>query len=127
MLHHRTGDLFDADDLDALAHGVNCAGAMGAGIAVEFRRRWPQMYSAYQMHCRQGHLEPGGLIVWESFPGPLVYNLATQRHWNTPATAEAVRDAFALGGLEWSTVEDAIKPLTAPSPVEFIVFTPRRS
>lgn len=30
------GDLFGASGLDALAHGCNCAGAMGEGIAIEF-------------------------------------------------------------------------------------------
>lgn len=32
MIEFKTGDLFAEDGL-ALAHGVNCAGAMGAGIA----------------------------------------------------------------------------------------------
>jgi O-acetyl-ADP-ribose deacetylase (regulator of RNase III) len=35
----RTGDLFAQPDLTALAHGCNCAGAMGKGIAVPFKQR----------------------------------------------------------------------------------------
>ena len=35
------GDLFAAEGIRAWAHGCNCAGSMGAGIAVEFKRRFP--------------------------------------------------------------------------------------
>lgn len=38
-VEYRIGDLFAQDDVDAIGHGVNCVGAMGAGIAVVFRRR----------------------------------------------------------------------------------------
>jgi hypothetical protein len=40
------GDLFGASGLGALAQGCNCAGAMGKGIAVEFRKRFPEMHAA---------------------------------------------------------------------------------
>ena len=42
------GDLFRQEGLRALAHGCNCAGAMGKGIAVEFRERFPKMYAEYK-------------------------------------------------------------------------------
>lgn len=46
------GDLFDLDhDFDGLAQGVNCEGLMGAGIAVAFRNRWPDMYQDYKHLC----------------------------------------------------------------------------
>jgi len=34
-----SGDLFHHPGLKAFAHGCNCAGAMGKGIALEFRER----------------------------------------------------------------------------------------
>jgi O-acetyl-ADP-ribose deacetylase (regulator of RNase III) len=43
-----TGDLFvNRHQAEALAHGCNCQGAMGAGIAVGFRERYPRMYEEY--------------------------------------------------------------------------------
>lgn len=30
-----------------LVHGVNCQGKMGAGIALELRKRYPQVYKSY--------------------------------------------------------------------------------
>lgn len=48
------GDLFDLDhQFDALAQGVNTKGIMGAGIAVEFKRRFPIMYVNYTAICSE--------------------------------------------------------------------------
>ncbi len=30
-----------------LAHGVNCQGAMGSGVALAIKTKWPQIYVAY--------------------------------------------------------------------------------
>jgi len=51
---------------------------MGAGIAVEFARRWPAMAAAYRQACRFGQLQPGGLFVYQA-ADRLIVNLATQR------------------------------------------------
>ena len=48
---HRVGNLFDSTDVQAIAHGVNCCGVMGAGIAVEFKRRYPLMFREYRKVC----------------------------------------------------------------------------
>lgn len=92
------GDLFVNDfNFDALAQGVNCQGLMGAGIAVEFKRRWPAMYEDYQRRCKTyGNALAGLTHIWrpyftaqevqvgedeyESFydAGPDIYNLFSQ-------------------------------------------------
>lgn len=91
-IKHRSGDLFASQDLDALAHGCNCAGTMGRGIAVEFKRRWPEMYSEYRARCLDGRFTPGDLFVWDE-PGLTVYNLGTQPHWRSPAELPAIDSA----------------------------------
>ena len=77
MIVERTGDLFTTE-CPALGHGVNTLGSMGAGIAVEVRRRWPAMYTAYREECQSARLQPGGIFVWQA-PDRLIVNLATQR------------------------------------------------
>lgn len=42
-----TGNLLDAE-ADAIVHGVNCYGAMGAGIAKQIKEQFPQVYSVYK-------------------------------------------------------------------------------
>lgn len=79
MFSERGGNLFEADDLDALAHGVNCKGVMGAGIAAEFKKRWFAVFTKYRRLCEIGELFPGDCMpVVIGDHGPIVYNLATQ-------------------------------------------------
>ena len=63
MLEIVTGDLFDSD-AQALVNAVNCAGVMGAGIAVAFRKRYPAMFEEYKEVCARGELRPGVMHVW---------------------------------------------------------------
>lgn len=60
-LGRRLSDLF-ASELPALGHGCNSAGAMGKGIAVEFRRRWPAMFDEYKRRCADGSFKLGDLL-----------------------------------------------------------------
>lgn len=78
MITWKQGDLF-ASGLPAIAHGVNCHGVMGAGIATQFKARWPQMYETYRRRCLKGHLIPGDVMPWQHDDGGYVFNLATQR------------------------------------------------
>jgi O-acetyl-ADP-ribose deacetylase (regulator of RNase III) len=76
------GDLFRQEGLRALAHGCNCAGAMGKGIAVEFRSRFPKMYAEYKQRCADGAFTPGEVFTWTE-QGLTVFNLGTQKTWRT--------------------------------------------
>ena len=51
MLEFTSGDLF-ALDADILVNTVNCKGAMGAGIALAFKTRYPEMFKDYQRKCK---------------------------------------------------------------------------
>ncbi len=86
-----SGDIFSTPPEVALAHGCNCAGAMGKGIAVEFKRRWPQMYEQYKLLCKAGEFVCGEVFRWtDPATGRVIFNLGIQRTWRTKATKEAV-------------------------------------
>ncbi|KAJ5458662.1 hypothetical protein N7475_010050 [Penicillium sp. IBT 31633x] len=53
FIRESPGDLFDAPNGAALIHACNCQGAWGAGIAREFRNRYPAAYEIYRKHCLQ--------------------------------------------------------------------------
>lgn len=89
-LSYVKGDLFESGQ-PAIAHGVNCRGVMGSGIAVGFRSRYPEMYELYKSLCKDGTLQLGGVFGWQKERacdeapawvglgvGPIIYNLATQ-------------------------------------------------
>ncbi len=135
------GDLLAAG-LPALAHGCNCAGTMGAGLAKEIRRRWPPLYRLYRTECRTGRFLPGDVLVW---PGPpIVYNLAVQLRPGPTASLAAIEVAVARmldlaeadgvseigmprigchpGGLRWAEVGPVLDDLAAASTVDLVIF-----
>lgn len=58
-----TGDLFDPEHhFEALAQGVNTYGIMGAGIAVAFRQKYPDMYQSYKDLCDRHGAALNGLV-----------------------------------------------------------------
>jgi O-acetyl-ADP-ribose deacetylase (regulator of RNase III) len=126
-----------------LGHGCNCAGAMGKGIAVEFRRRWPGMFEEYKRRCEDGSFSLGEVFMWEA-PERVVFNLGTQETWRTRAELWAIEAAVTkmlalaeeadidsvglprlgagLGGLSWPQVAAVIEPVAAQSPVSVVVY-----
>lgn len=84
-----SGDLFAPGGPAALAHGVNCQGFMGAGIAKQFRDTFHEMYREYQRLCADGDFHPGVCIPWQR-NGRTVFNLATQDQPGPDARIEAV-------------------------------------
>jgi O-acetyl-ADP-ribose deacetylase (regulator of RNase III) len=89
-----SGDLFvNRFNAKALAHGCNCQGSMGAGIAVDFKKRYPAMYEEYRRRCKATPREfnPGDVFLWKEDGKPWVFNLATQEdYWRSRATYENV-------------------------------------
>jgi O-acetyl-ADP-ribose deacetylase (regulator of RNase III) len=137
------GDLFHTDGVRAYAHGVNCVGAMDAGVAVAFKKRWPRMFDDYAARCADHRFHLGDVLVW-SEGDEVVYNLAIQEHWKTKAKlaalAKAMRHAVelaalagverigvprlgaGLGGLDWPRVKKTLNEIGAETKVSLIVF-----
>lgn len=111
------GDLFDPFyNFEALAQGVNTFGVMGAGIAVPFREKWPEMFDSYRNLCsRHGqtlaglaHIyhplpeitteegEDGVTLVHVPDPEPIIYNLFSQIAPGPNADYQLLRTAAIL-------------------------------
>src|SRR5258708_2482937 len=55
---------------DAFVNTVNCVGIMGAGIALEFKKRYPKMYDHYKGECQKHHVRPGDCYTfWDDEHG----------------------------------------------------------
>lgn len=144
MIEERTGDLFGQEDLKALAHGCNCAGAMGKGIAVGFKERYPAMYKFYNGICKSTGFVTGDVFpYYDKQTDVVVFNLMTQRHWTTPATIEAIamsvermfmhaqtlniqkigipKIGCGLGGLDWDVVRPVLEKLSNEYHITLVV------
>jgi O-acetyl-ADP-ribose deacetylase (regulator of RNase III) len=89
-IHFVSGDLFaNRYNAEAFAHGCNCQGSMGAGIAVPVKENYPAMYEEYRRRCQAQPREfnPGDVFLWRETGKLAVFNLATQENtWNSRAT-----------------------------------------
>lgn len=82
------GNIFEST-CQVLVNTVNCVGVMGKGIALEFKHRFPKMYTSYVKICKQQLLKPGLLYLWTKSE-PWVLNFPTKYHWRYPSKIEYI-------------------------------------
>lgn len=87
------GDLLHTDGVRAYALGCNCSGTMEAGVAVAFKKRWPQLAEAYAKRCAATKPKLGEVFTWTS-GGDTVYCLALQESEKKKATMPALSGAL---------------------------------
>lgn len=73
------GNIFTST-CQTIVNTVNCVGVMGAGIALEFRLRYPEMYLKYINLCNEKKMEVGKLWIYKSHDR-WILNFPTKTHW----------------------------------------------
>ena len=152
MITYKSGDLF-SEDAEALVNPVNCVGVMGRGVALQFKRAWPENFDAYAAACRRREVQPGRMFVFErSAPaGPrYIVNFPTKRHWRDKSIIEDIDAGLSalvvevrrrgirsiaipalgagLGGLDWADVRPRIERAMRELPeVSVVVFEPHEA
>ena len=83
MIKYRTGDILKTD-ADALVNTVNCVGIMGRGIALQFKKAFPENFKTYKAACAREEVQPGRMFTFktDSLINPkYIINFPTKRHW----------------------------------------------
>src|SRR4051812_40935349 len=115
-LELKRGNLLDAD-ADALVNTVNTVGVMGRGIALQFKKAYPQVYEAYRRACDAGEITPGKMHVVQTgqLEGPrLIINFPTKRHWRGKSKLPDIESGLhdlARVLAEWEVESVAVPPL----------------
>ena len=65
MIMFKQGDLL-VEDAEAIVNTVNCVGVMGRGIALQFKKQYPENYKYYESACKRGDVIPGKMLVYET-------------------------------------------------------------
>ncbi|WP_280255691.1 type II toxin-antitoxin system antitoxin DNA ADP-ribosyl glycohydrolase DarG [Nocardia wallacei] len=140
MIIEATGNLLRADT-EALVNTVNTVGVMGKGIALQFRRAYPEMFQAYKEACEHGEVRIGRMHVWRTgmLDGPrYIINFPTKRHWRASSKLPDIEAGLVdlvnvitelriksiavpplgcgNGGLDWAEVEPVIVSALRPLP-----------
>ena len=145
------GDLF-LSKADALVNPVNCKGVMGRGIALEFKKRFPECVQPYKTAVTSGNLVPGILLYVHLIVQPDLFSMKrpgiilfpTKNHWRGKSKLEWIekglrylRDHYrqwqinsialpqigcGLGGLSWTEVKQLIERYLCNEPLDVEVY-----
>jgi len=91
MIDTRYHDIFTLP-VDTLVNPVNCQGAMGKGLALQFKHRFPGMNQVYRMACRNQSLRPGQCLLYETGqekPKSIIL-FPTKDHWQYPSKLDYI-------------------------------------
>lgn len=115
----KAGDMFSTNS-DAIVNTVNCVGVMGKGVALEFKRKWPENYKFYKRACDKRELRPGKVLtfdrggIFESEPPRYLINFPTKDHWRAKSKIEYIEsglDALVIEIKKLSIKSIALPPL----------------
>jgi O-acetyl-ADP-ribose deacetylase (regulator of RNase III) len=152
MLDFVEGDFFDFD-ADIRVNTVNCVGVMGAGVALAFKNRYPDMFHHYVEQCKEKKVKPGKPFVWLNrdiiSKEVEIINFPTKDDWRNPSEYSYVENGLiwlseylqdrkgktvtlpALGcghgGLEWDKVKTLIEKHLKNTQANVLVFEPSSS
>lgn len=152
MVHYKTGDLLRAE-VDALVNTVNCVGIMGKGIALQFKKAFPDNFKAYATACKVKQVKLGEMFIYHA--GDLIkpyyiVNFPTKDHWKSKSNLLDIQTGLqslvkwvndnqiksiaipplgaGLGGLPWSQVKLEIEHAFEVCPdVEVWVYPPQQA
>ena len=113
MLKVLVGDLFESR-AQTLVNTVNCVGVMGKGIALEFKKRFPEMFRDYAERCERQQVKMGRPYLYRRLLPPWILNFPTKDHWRS-----VTRLGDIIEGLEylvnhyqaWGITSLAVPPL----------------
>ncbi len=149
MIRFKTGDIL-ADDAEALVNTVNRVGIMGRGVALQFKKAFPENFRSHAKACAYGEVRPGDMFMFgtRQFTNPrYIINVPTKRPWRGRSRREDIEAGLkdlvtivrkhgirsiavpalgsGLGGLEWSGVRPRIeRALRRCNDLDIVVFEP---
>lgn len=151
MITYTHGNILKAK-AEALVNTVNCVGVMGKGIALQFKKAFPEAYfNHYQTACRHQEVEPGKVHIWETgnlFNPRYIINFPTKKHWKGRSRYEYIEAGLqsliselsrlgiqsvaipplgcGLGGLKWEKVRQMIEEAFSGLPnVDVFLYEPK--
>lgn len=138
MVKTLTGDIFESK-AQALVNPVNCVGVMGAGLAKQFKEKFPEYFQSYAEFCKRGELKPSSVQAYVKL-NRVIFSFATKGHWKDKSKIEdIIRGArtlahgcdrmniasiaipklgCGLGGLDWADVKPVIEEAFKDSKTE---------
>ncbi len=151
MIQFIKGNILDSH-AQALVNTVNTVGVMGKGIALQFKKAFPENYRQYKEACKTGEIGIGKLYVTRDSNlhagEKMIINFPTKKHWKNPSQygyiqagledlVRIIREngikSIAIpplgsgnGGLQWSKVKQLIIDALISEEIDVMVHEPIR-
>lgn len=149
MIKFTKGNILESD-AQALVNTVNTVGVMGKGIALQFKRAFPNNYKAYSKACKNDLVDIGKLFVFKDMNltagEKIIINFPTKKHWRNSSEytfietglddliriIESYRiQSIAIpplgagnGGLNWVRVKKIIETKLKDIDIEIFIYEP---
>ncbi|MFD2966490.1 type II toxin-antitoxin system antitoxin DNA ADP-ribosyl glycohydrolase DarG [Sphingobacterium bambusae] len=149
MIRYVTGNILDSK-AQALVNTVNTMGVMGKGVALQFKKAYPNNYKAYEKACKLGKVEVGKMFITKDSNtvsgDKLIINFPTKTSWKKPSEYRYIEDGLdsligeieareiksiaipplgaGNGGLNWEKVKNLIEEKLQRSGADIYVYEP---
>jgi len=116
--------------MEVLVNPVNCFGACGKGLALQFKSKFPAATKAYIADCKYHKRYKPGICILYKENNTYIANLATENHWRDGAKEKWISESLknlrhimkthhfssvaiprigcGLGGLNWNKIRPLI-------------------
>lgn len=141
----KDGDIFKSG-CNVLVNPVNCVGAMGKGLALKFKKRYPDMFLHYKDACDKKLFQIGKVMIYDGTPKIILF--PTKYHWRDFTRCDWIRDGLrdmlsvlsrmdvksvaipalgcGCGKAPWDVIKNIIEEELVKAPdMLFKVYTPR--
>ncbi|MFT6835772.1 MAG: O-acetyl-ADP-ribose deacetylase (regulator of RNase III) [Francisellaceae bacterium] len=151
MITYQQGNILH-DQSDAIINTVNTVGVMGKGLALQFKKAFPDNFKEYKKACDDKSMVTGQVlsVPLNSMSPPFyIINFPTKAHWKGKSTLEYIEQGLnslktevkrlnlksiaipalgsGLGGLPWQEVEQLIQSSLAELPdVNWQLYPPQQ-
>ncbi len=149
MINYVTGNILDSK-AQAIVNTVNTVGVMGKGIALQFKKAYPNNYKSYSMACKNKEVVVGKMFITTdsniSSGEKIIINFPTKQNWRNPSEyvyiEEGLNDLIEVieqnqirsiaipplgagnGGLKWEKVKKIIEDKLSSLDIEIFVYEP---
>jgi O-acetyl-ADP-ribose deacetylase (regulator of RNase III) len=143
MITYLKGDIFNSP-AQVITNAVNTEGIMGKGIALEFKNRYPGMFSIYKEKCEKGEFSVGKLILCRE-KGKTIMLFPTKTTWKKKSEISIIETGLkkfadnwdrmgissvafpklgcGLGGLDWDVVHNLMEKYLRNIPIAIYIYT----
>lgn len=90
------GNILDST-AEAFVNTVNTKGVMGKGIALQFKKNFPDMFKSYVKACQENAVVISRMHVWQNpalFGPRFIINFPTKDDWRYPSKIEYIQSGL---------------------------------